>query len=1048
MKRILEYFAAHPTAANLLMGAFLLMGLLAAPKLLRETFPRFTPTQVQVSVAYPGATAQDAEEAICERVEEALESIADVAEVTCEAREGQATIVAEMVEGGNMDRFLNDVKTEVEAINDFPEKVEDPIISQLNRMDFVMSVAVYGPMSPTDLKAYCEQLKKRLMTATEITQITIAGFSDHQIRIEVPARALMQYGLSVADIASTIASQSVDLPGGTLQTESGDLLIRFMDQRRTIAEFEDLIVVAGSSGAEVRLGDIASITDRFEVDEDKVIFNGQRAGILQINKTENQDALRLVEQAQTVLERERQEAPPGTGIVITRNVSDIVGDRLNMLLENGMQGLVLVFLTMWLFFSFRYAFWVAMGLPVSFLAALYGMQITGMTVNMMTMVGLLLATGLIMDDAIVIAENIAAHIRRGKRPFEAVVDGTAEVAAGVIASFATTVVIFGTLAVFMEGNIGKVLWVMPFVLILALAVSLVEAFLILPHHLAHSLEGMRAERQSRFRQAFDRRFEAFREQVLGRLVDTAVTWRYLFVGAVIALFIVSVGMLAGGRLKFKVFPALEGDQIEARVLLPQGTPLARTEAVAEQLVAAMRELDAEYTPAQPQGLPLVKNIAVYYNKNSDANETGPHVVTVSVDLLASDLRTMRLDELTAKWRERTGTVPDVISMVWKEPVLGPGGMALSFRLIGEDLEQLKAASLDLQHWLSQYTGVVDLQDDLRPGKPELRATLKSGATALGMDAKTISSQLRAAFFGTTATELQYRGESYEVDVRLAPEDKNSLADLDYFHITDKSGNQIPLGNVANLEHGRGWARIARTNGLRTVTVEGDVDSAVANANQIRSDTTRHFMPQLLEKYPGVRTSLQGEAKEGAKTGGSMQTAFLVGIVGVFILLSFQFSSYAEPICVLTAIPMALVGVIWGHLLMGLDLTIPSVMGFISLAGIVVNDSILLVEFLKMRMTEGMEPLRAAPAASRNRLRAVLLTSLTTIAGLAPLLAETSVQAQLLIPLACSIIFGLAMSTVMVLLLVPALYCILDDCGLTVRSRERRRQQRLDAQQAI
>ncbi len=1038
MKRILEYFASHPTAANLLMAAFLLMGILATPNLLRETFPRFTPTKVQIAIAYPGATAEDVEEAICERVEDALESLSDVAEVTSEAREGSATIIAEMMEGGNIDRFLNDVTTEVDAIDDFPEKAEDPIISQLDRMDFVMSVAVTGPMSAPDLKAYCEDLKRRLVASTDITQVTIKGFSDHQIRVEIPARALMQYGLSAADIADAVASQSVDLPGGTLQTEAGDILIRFMDQRRTIQEFEDLIVVSGDSGAEIRLGDIATITDRFEVDEDKVIFNGLRAGILQVNKTHQQDALRLVEQAQAFLGKEREQAPPSVHLTITKNVSDIVNDRLDMLLKNGLEGLLLVFLTMWLFFSFRYAFWVAMGLPVSFLASLYGMLITGMTINMMTMVGLLLATGLIMDDAIVIAENIAAHINRGKRHFEAVVDGTREVAIGVISSFVTTILIFGTLAAFMQGNIGKVLWVMPFVLILSLGVSLVEAFFILPHHLAHSLSAMRMDKRSRMRDLFDEKFEYFREYIVGRWVDRAVRWRYLFLGCVIAVLLISVGLIAGGRLKFKVFPDLEGDQIEARVLLPQGTPLARTEAVAQRLVGALQELDAKHTPDQPRGQHLVKNIAIYFNTNADTNETGPHVVTVSADLLDSKQRTVRIDDVTNEWRTGTGVVPDVISMVWKEPVIGPGGMALSFRLKGNDLHTLKAASLELQHWLSQYNGVVDLQDDLRPGKPELRATLKKGAKSLGINAKTISNQLRAAFFGKTAAELQYHGESYEVDVRLAPQDKNSLADLDYFHVTDAQGNQIPIGSVVNVAYGRGWARIARTNGVRTVTVEGDVDSAIANASQIRRDTMARFIPGLLAKYPGLSMSQEGEAKEGAKTGSSMGTAFIVGIAGVFMLLSFQFRSYSEPICVLTAIPMALIGVIWGHLLMGLDLTMPSIMGFISLAGIVVNDSILLVEFLKIRLSEGMDPEVAAPAASRNRLRAVLLTSLTTIAGLVPLLSETSIQAQVLIPLACSIIFGLTMSTIMVLFLVPSLYCVLNDLGLTAHARERRR----------
>ncbi|WP_147821687.1 efflux RND transporter permease subunit [Salidesulfovibrio onnuriiensis] len=1030
------FFAGHPTAANLLMLIFLMLGVISMPKLLRETFPDFDPTEVEIAVVYPGATAEDVEEAICQRVEDALDGITNLEEVRSEARESYGRIVAEMTEGGDMRQFLDDVKTEVEAISDFPEEIETPVIQQLGRKDNVVSLAVSGPMSVPHLKLYCEQLKDRMLKDPEISLVEVSGFSDHQIRIEVPAGNLMKYGLSFSDITDVIGRQNVDLPAGTVQTKDADILIRFADQRRKVHEYEDLVVVSGTTGAEIRLGDVARVTDTFELDEDKYLFNGKRAGLLIVQKTRAEDSLRILEAVERFIDREAAAAPPGVEFNLTQNITKIVKDRLDMLTENGIQGLVLVFATMWLFFNIRLSFWVAMGLPVSFLGAFFFMQAAGLTLNMLSMVGLLISLGLIMDDAIVISENVAAHLARGKGALRAAVDGTGEVAVGVLSSFTTTVLIFGTIAILVEGKIGKVMWVMPAVLIMTLVVSLIEAFCILPNHLAHSLRHL-PDRPSGFRIWFENRLERVRERVLGRAVDWAVQWRYFFVGSVFALLVISVGMLAGGVLKTEAFPDIEGDVLQARVLLPQGTPLAHTEAVVEKLTSELDRLNREYSPHQPDEQPLVQNITVQYNNNADANEAGPHLATVTADLLNAETRTTGMDELTMRWREAVGTVPDVISITYKEPAIGPAGLAIDIRLQGRDLAQLKDASRELMGWLGKYRGVYDLSDDLRPGKPEIQVRLKPGATLLGFSASSIASQLRNAFYGRDVTEIQNGPEAYEINVRIAPEDKDSLGDLEYFHVTTPKGGQVPLGAVAVLEEGRGYASISRINSMRTVTIQGDVDTAVANANEIIGETRLVFLPQLMEKYPDLEFSLEGQAKEGNKTGASMRKAIMLGIFGIYILLSFQFRSYVEPVVVLTAIPMAFIGVVWGHLLMGLDLSMVSIMGFASLAGIVVNDSILLVEFVKMRLMEGLPMAEATVRASRQRFRAVLLTSLTTIVGLVPLLSERSLQAQVLIPLCTSLVFGLIASTILVLVVIPAFYTILNDFGLTAEVTKKR-----------
>ena len=1026
---MIRYFAGHPTAANLVMIGLIAIGLAAMPEVKRETFPDIPSVEVEIRVPFPGAAAADVENAICRRIEDAVDGITDLVETRCEARESVAIAVIEMREGAAIENFLDDVKTEVDAIDNFPDDAELPVIRQLGRTDFVASVAITGPMSVPHLKIHAENVKDRMLGLAGVSQVTIAGFSEHQIRIEVPAATMRQFGLSVEGLAATIARQSVDLPAGAIEADDGTVLIRFDDERQSPADYADLVVVAADSGAELRLGEIARITDRFELDEDKGLFNGRRAAYLEIAKAKNDDTLTTVDALKAFLADERQRAPPGVTYTLTQDISSIVRDRLSMLVRNGAQGLALVFLTMWLFFSLRFSFWVAAGLPVSFLGTIAAMALFGYSFNMITMVGLLIAVGLIMDDAIVLSENIATHLKSGKTPLAAAIDGTRQVMPGVLMSFLTTICVFGALA-FMKGNIGAVLKVLPVILIMTLVVSLIEAFLVLPHHLSHALGHGSAARSSRLHQRVDATIDWLRDRVLGRIVDWALAWRYAAVGLILAALLASLSMVAGGVLKFRAFPDLEGNVMEARLLLPQGTPLQRTERVVARLTDALQQVDAEFTPRQPDGQRLVRNIGIRFNKNADAFETGPHVATILVDLLSSDVRDGTVDQIINRWRSLVGTLPDVISLKFTEGRFGPAARAIDIRLIGDDLDDLKAASTDLMAWLGAYTGVVDLSDDLRPGKPEVRVRLRAGATALGFDAAMIAGQLRAAFHGKTAGEIQVESESLEIDVRLTATDRDSIGDLEDFTVTAPNGGQVPLIAVATLVPGRGHARIMRINGRRTVTIQGDVNTDIANTDEIIRDTRRRFLPELIGRHPGVWVDFQGQAKESATTTGSLRRNFLIGALGVFLLLSFQFRSYVEPLVVLVAIPLGLIGVIWGHLALGLELSMPSIVGLASLSGVVVNDSILLVEFIKLRQRAGDGVHDAARMASRQRFRAILLTSLTTLAGLLPLLTETSLQAQVLIPLVTSLAFGLTTATLLILIVVPSLYAILDDFGLT------------------
>jgi multidrug efflux pump subunit AcrB len=1024
---MIAWFARHQTAANLLMVAIMLLGLVALPGLQRETLPELQSDTVQIRVIYLGATPGEVEDAICRRLEDVLESITDLDEMSCEAREGVGTATAIMSEGSEMARFLDDVKTGVDAIDDFPEQTEPPVVEELNRTDAVISVALTGPQDPVALKAYAEDLKDRMMAATEVAEVTVTGFSDHHIRIEIPAWRMRMYGLSAADIANTVGSQSVSSPAGRLEGRDEDLLLRFDDQRKTAESFNDLVVISGGTGAAIRLGEIAEITDRFDRDEEKILFNGKRAALLNIAKTRSQDILSVLATVNEFIEAERERAPNGIHLYMTQDRASIVQDRLDMLLRNGGQGLLLVFLVLWLFFGTRYSFWVTMGLPVSFLGALFILPIVGITINMISMVGLLIGVGLLMDDAIVIAENIAARMARGDTPMHAAIEGSKQVLPGIMSSFATTLLVFGSLA-FITGTIGQILRIMPMVLIIVISVSLIEAFWILPHHLSHSLAHMKKKAPSRFRQGFDQAFDNFRDRYFRPVLDRAVDYRYFTLGAIIMLLLFAIAMPVGGKLKFVGFPDIEGDVVEARILLPQGTPLARTEQVVAALEQALVRVNEAFKPRQPDGQDLVRNVSVIFGENPDAFESGPHVARVVADLLSAEERDAPLDEFRNAWRRETGDLADVISIKFTEPAIGPGGRPIDLRLLGYDLQRLKAASGELQQWLNGFAGVYDLSDDLRPGKREFRLRLKPSAGALGLNARSVAEQVRGAFQGVRIDEFPVGAETYEVNLRVAAGDRFDPEDLENFTVMGRNGALVPLLVVAEVELVRGWARINRVDGRRAVTVQGDVDRDVANAQQLLNLTRREFIPGLLERYPDISFDVQGESKESAETGQSIVRNVLLGLIGVYMLLALQFRGYLAPLTVMVVIPTALIGVVFGHMLMGLDLTMPSIVGMASLFGVVVNDSILLVVFIRSERKNGATVLEAAKHAGRARFRPILLTSITTVAGLMPLLLEKSLQAQILVPLATSLAFGLTAATIAALFLVPAVYAILDDLG--------------------
>ncbi|CAH8196585.1 efflux RND transporter permease subunit [Vibrio aestuarianus] len=1026
---MIRFFARHPTAANLLMMSLLLIGLVSLTTIKRETFPEFDPHYITASIVYPGASPQEVEESLCMRMEDAVDGLANIEETRCEAIEGSARLILKLNEKADIGRMLVDVQTQINSINDFPTEIESPVVQELDWNEPVVDVAITANTTWPELKAYAEKLKRTLKLDYGVSLVSVSGFSDHQYRVELNTQAIRQLGLSVGDIAEKIGKQNVKLPSGNIETQDKNFLIRFDERRVTPHELESIIIAAGDNGSMIRLKDIAIITDRFELDEQKVLFDGKASALLKISKNKEDDALRIKERVSQFVEDQRQVAPDGVSLEMTNDLSSVLWDRLTMMVRNGWQGIVLVFATMWLFFSFRYSFWVAAGLPVAFLGGLFLMANLGLSINIMSLVGLLMAIGIMMDDAIVIAESIAAHLERGQKVDEAVINGVNKVLPGILSSFLTTVCIFGSL-LFLDGEMGAVLKAVPQVLILVLSLSLVEAFLILPNHLAHSLKKERKEHQVfKFKLLLLEHFERFRNTTLVNAVEKVIQFRYAFLGAVFALLLVSIALIVGGVVKFQPFPEMDGDIAEVRIILPPGSSLSQTEKVVAKVVDSAQRLNLEWSEKVENGVNLVEHITTQFNVNRDANESGPHLATVRLDLLGAESRNTLIDQFIDAWRQDVGEIADPISMVYKQPTMGPGGRSIEIRAKHDDLAALKAASLDIQQYLNQFDGVHGVLDDMRMGKEEILVKLLPGAESYGVNGQMIAGQLRSAFFGQNADEIQLGVENITIEVRLDKLEAADLQQLANFPIIMSDGSQLPLASIATLQFQRNYVRIQRVDGLRTISVFGDIENSKASSSAIIAQFQRDEAPRLIAKYPGLRFDFEGEAKDTAKTGSSMGKGFLIGLFGVFAILSYQFRSYLEPVVVMTAIPLAFIGVVWGHLLLGHSLSMPSIMGFVSLAGIVVNDSILLVQYIRHHVDDGESVHDAVVKASRERFRAVFLTSVTTAAGLLPLLSETSLQAQVIQPLVISIVFGIFASTLLVLFMVPAAYAILADWGL-------------------
>ena len=1006
--------AGHSVTANLLMAVLLLGGLFWGTQIKQEVFPDFELDLVTITVPYPGASPQEVERGILLAVEEAVEGLEGIEKVTSTAREGAGTVTVEMIEGENIQRLAQEIKAEVDRISSFPEEAEDPRVTIVSRKRYVVSLALYGDLSERVLREYAEFVRDRLLREPEITQVDLGAVRDYEISVEISQDSLRTYNLTLDEVARRIARASVELPGGAIKTPGGDVLVRMKERRDYGREFGQIPIIATGEGSRVLLEEIANVTDGFAETDSEATYNGRPAVLLEVYRIGEQTPIEVSGAARRVVSDLKQTLPPGLSIDLRNDRSEIYRQRLGLLLKNGYLGLGLVFLLLALFLEPRLAFWVSLGIPISFLGSLLFLPTGGVSLNMVSMFAFIVTLGIVVDDAIVVGENVYHHRQRGKPWMTAAVEGAREISMPVVFGVLTNMIAFMPMF-FVPGIMGKVFQQIPVVVLCVFAISLVESLFILPAHLGHRRTfrpggaiGRLQDLQAGFSRGFLRAVDRFYRPFLGLVLR----WRYVTMGIGIAVLILSVGYVRSGRLGFELFPKVESDYAIATATLPFGSAFEKTKRVQQHLVA-----EAQAAAAEAGGDALVEGI---YASIAD------NVAEVVVYLTPPDVRPMSTAVFTDRWRKRVGPVSGLESLRFESDAGGPGrGAAISLELSHTDLSVLEAASADLAGALAFYPNVVDVDDGFAPGKQQIDFQILPEARSLGLQAREVARQVRHAFYGAEALRQQRGRNEVKVMVRLPKEERVSEYNLETMILRTPGGGEMPLMAAVDVQRGRAYTSIDRRDGRRIVTVSADVRPR-NQADLVLKDITADILPALQQRYPGLGYSFEGRQADRRE---SMQALFKglgVILLVIFAMLAVPLNSYVQPAVIMLAIPFGIVGAVIGHMIMGYSLSVVSMFGVLALTGVVVNGSLVLIDMANRKRRQGLSAYAAILVSSQLRFRPILLTTLTTFGGLTPMIFETSRQARFLIPMAISLGFGVLFATVITLALVPSIYLIVED----------------------
>ena len=1043
MKGLISWFAHNGVAANLLLIVIVVVGAVTIPGLKKEIFPEYAIDMVTVSVDFRGGTPEEVEESVCVRIEEAIQDLDGIKKISSSAAEGGGTVTVEVVPGYDSRKLLDDIKSRVDSIDTFPDETEKPVVQEVLNRRQVINVSLSGNADEKVLKRLGERVRDEIMDLEGITHADLANVRDYEISIEVPEDALRRHNLTFDFVAQAVRRFSLDLPGGSLKTESGEILLRTKGQAYVGSEFERLPLLTKPDGTKLYLSDVARVVDGFTDTDEWAFFNGKPSVMVRIFRVGDQNAITVASIVQDYVEEARLRMPEGIAMEVWKDDSAFLSGRMDLLLRNAASGLVLVFLVLALFLRMRLAFWVTLGIPISFLGTLALMPLLGTSISMISLFAFILVLGIVVDDAIVVGESIFTQQKAGEQGIQGAISGTRRVGIPVIFGVLTTVAAFAPM-MFLPGYMGKIWRVIPLAVIPTLLFSLIESQLVLPHHLS----GVHKEWDNNrgrnlfvrcwngFFNFFEHGLEWFIRHVYQPVLTRALDWRYVTVAIAVASLLLTAGLVQGGFLEFTFFPQVEADFVVATVTLPQETPVGVTESAVKKMEAAAVQLQREIEAASGEKvfrhfLATVGNQPLTTERRQNAGARGSgglgsHVGEVGLELTPSEDRSTPSGELANRWRELTGPIPGAVELKFTSDLLS-GGADVDFQLRGLNTDAVRQAAEKLRAKLSEYPGVYDIADSFRGGKPEIKLALTSQGEALGLSLQDLARQVRQGFYGEEAQRIQRGRDDIRVMVRYPRGERSSIADLQSMRVRTPGGGEVPFSTVAQVSYGRGFANIRRVDRQRVINVTAEVDAALNNENTVTEDVRKTFLdPLLASEYPGVSYTMEGQQREQMELLGELAKGFAVALFVIYVLMAIPFRSYIQPLIVMTAVPFGLVGAVWGHAVTGYELSIMSLLGVVALTGIVVNDSLVLVSYINTRREEGIPPAEAVRQAGPVRFRAILLTSLTTAAGITPLMLEKSVQAQFLIPMAVALAFGVLFATLISLLLVPAGYLIVED----------------------
>ncbi len=1045
LNSLVGWFARNPVAANLMMLLVLVSGLNALANTLRqEVFPEFSSDLITIQVPYLGAAPAEVEDAVCARIEERIQDLEGIKKLTSVAAEGMGVVTVELERGTDVRELLDDIKSRVDAIDTFPDETEEPIIQEVLIRKQVITVAIYGDVGERALRRIGERVRDDLSSLPAISQVELAAVRPYEISIEVSEQDLRRYGLTFEQVVAAVRASSLDLPGGTIRNRDGEILLRTANQAEHGHEFEQMVLLTRPDGTRLLLGDVATVNDGFAETDETSFFDGKPTALVQVFRVGEQSALDIAAAVKSYVERERAALPEGVQLTTWQDDTDVLRGRIDLLLRNGWQGLLLVVLTLALLLRLRLALWVSLGILISFAGALWLMPSLDISINVISLFAFIVVLGIVVDDAIVVGENIYRHLEDGKPGLRAAIDGAREVAVPVTFSILTTIAAFAPLLQ-VDTNTGKIMRVIPMVVILTLIFSLVESLFILPSHLAHkpkkkssAASDWQPNAWQRFQDRISDGLKWLVEHSYKPSVEFAMRWRYASLAGAVALLLLTLSLAVGGWIKFTFFPKIEADSVAAYVSMPIGTPAATTQQAVQrmqdQALLLQRQLEAEghggafrHVLASVGGQPFRSGQNRPGGGGSSQAGTQAHLGEVAIELAPAETRTITSPEIAERWRQMVGTIPDATELVYSSSLFSTGE-AVNVQLAGSSLDVLRRASEDLKERLREYPGVLDIADSFDPGKQEIQLQVTDEAEAMGIQLVGVARQVRSAFYGAEVQRVQRGREEVKVMVRYPPDERRSIGDLETMRVRTPDGREIPFSTAATYAMGRGYATIQRTDRNRTINVTADVDAAT-NANEVIADLRDRVLPALLADYPGLRYSFEGEQQQQRDTAEDLKMGFVFALLMIYALLAIPFRSYLQPLIVMTAIPFGLVGAIGGHALLGLDLSMLSMFGIVALTGVVVNDSLVMVDFINRSFRTGTPLLQAVREAGAKRFRPILLTSLTTFMGLLPLLLEKSLQAQFLIPMAVSLAFGVMFATAISLVLVPVCYVILEDLKL-------------------